>query len=65
MNKTKKMLSIVIFIISIFVYSLIVMALISEIKFYNWMIELVVYMFLGIIWIYPSMIILKPFKSQQ
>lgn len=65
MNKTKKMLSIVFFIISIFVYSLIVMALISEIKFYNWMIELAVYMFLGIIWIYPSMIILKPFKSQK
>ena len=65
MNKTKKMLSIVIFIISIFFYSLIIMALISEIKFYNWIVELIVYMFLGIIWIYPSMIILKPFKSRK
>ena len=65
MNKTKKMFSIVIFILSIFIYSLIVMALISEIKFNNWIIELIVYMFLGIIWIYPSMIILKPFKSQK
>ena len=65
MNKTKKMLSIVIFIISIFFYSLIIMALISEIKFYNWIVELIVYMFLGIIWIYPSMIILKPFKSKK
>lgn len=64
MNKIKKMLSIVIFIISIFLYSLLVMAILSEIKFNNWVIELIVYMFLGIIWIYPSIYILKPFKSK-
>ena len=64
MNKIKKMFSIVIFIISIFLYSLIVMAILSEIKFNNWVIELIVYMFLGIIWIFPSIYILKPFKSK-
>ena len=63
MNKLKKILSILIFIVSITLYSLIVMAIISNFKFNHWIIELSIYMFLGIIWIFPSMYILKPFKK--
>ena len=63
MNKLKKMTSIVLFIFAISVYSLLVMAIISNFKFNNWFLELCVYMFLGIIWIFPSIYILKPFKK--
>ena len=63
MNKLKKIMSIVLFIFAISLYSLLVMALLSFFKLDHWLIELIVYMFFGIIWIFPSMYILKPFKK--
>ena len=63
MNKLKKIMSIVLFIFAISLYSLLVMALLSHFKLNHWLVELTVYMFFGIIWIFPSMYILKPFKK--
>ena len=65
MNKLKKIMSIVLFIFAISLYSLLVMALLSFFKLDHWLIELIVYMFFGIIWIFPSMYILRPFKKSQ
>ena len=64
MLKTKKLLSIVIFIIMMFIYCLLVMAFLIKINFNNWLIEFIVYFLLGIIWVFPSMYILKPFKKR-
>mgnify|MGYP001332864006 FL=1 len=63
MNKLKKIMSIVLFIFAISLYSLLVMTLLSFFNLNHWLIELAVYMFFGIIWIFPSMYILKPFKK--
>ncbi len=65
MSKTKKMLSIVIFIILMFLYSLLVMVFLSKINFNNWLIEFIIYFILGIIWVFPAMYILKPFKRKR
>ncbi len=64
MLKTKKLLSIVIFIIMMFLYCILVMAFLVKINFNNWLIEFIVYFLLGIIWVFPSMYILKPFKKR-
>ena len=64
MLKFKKITSVIIFIISIFLYSLLVMVFLSKINFNNWIIELIVYFSLGVLWIFPSMYILKPFKKK-
>ena len=64
MLKTKKLISIVIFILMMFLYCLLVMAFLIKINFNNWLIEFVVYFALGIIWVFPSMYILKPFKKR-
>jgi len=64
MLKTKKLLSIVIFIIMMFLYCILVMAFLIKINFNNWLIEFIVYFLLGIIWVFPSMYILKPFKKR-
>tara|TARA_A100001035_G_scaffold275861_1_gene269893 strand:+ start:2069 stop:2272 length:204 start_codon:yes stop_codon:yes gene_type:complete len=65
MLKTKKLLSIIIFIIMMFLYCLLVMAFLIKINFNNWLIELIVYFILGILWIFPAMYILKPFKKNE
>ena len=64
MPKIKKLLSIVLFIIMMFTYCLLVMAFLVKINFNNWLLELIVYFILGIIWVFPSMYILKPFKKR-
>ena len=64
MLKFKKISSVIIFIISIFLYSLLVMVFLSKINFNNWIIELIAYFSLGVLWIFPSMYILKPFKKK-
>ena len=64
MLKTKKLLSIVLFILMMFLYCLLVMAILVKINFNNWVIELIVYFTLGIIWVFPSMYILRPFKKK-
>ena len=64
MLKTKKLLSIIIFILMMFLYCLLVMAILVKINFNNWVIELIVYFTLGIIWVFPSMYILRPFKKK-
>tara|TARA_Y100000816_G_C25938351_1_gene489392 strand:- start:565 stop:768 length:204 start_codon:yes stop_codon:yes gene_type:complete len=65
MLKTKKLLSIIIFIIMMFLYCLLVMAFLIKINFNNWLIELIVYFILGILWIFPAMYILNPFKKNE
>ena len=65
MVKFKKMVSIIIFIISIFIYCLLVMVFLSKINFNNWFLELIAYFLLGILWIMPSIYILKPFKNKN
>ena len=64
MSKTKKIISILIFIIGMFIYCLLVMAFLSKINFNNWLIEFIVYFILGIIWVFPAMYILTPFKKK-
>ncbi len=65
MIKFKKILSIFIFIITIFVYSLLVMVFLSKINFNNWFVEFIAYFIIGILWIIPSIFILKPFKKKS
>ena len=64
MLKTKKLISIIVFIIMMFLYCVLVMAFLVKINFNNWLLEFIVYFILGIIWVFPSMYILKPFKKR-
>ena len=64
MTKLKKAMSVVIFIIAITIYCLLVMVILTKINFNNWLIEFIVYFLLGILWVFPSMYILKPFKKK-
>ena len=64
MLKTKKLLSIVLFILMMFLYCLVVMAFLVKINFNNWLLEFIIYFVLGIIWVFPSMYILRPFKKR-
>ena len=64
MQKTKKLLSIIIFILMMFLYCIVVMAFLIKINFNHWLIEFIVYFILGIIWVFPSMYILIPFKKK-
>jgi hypothetical protein len=61
MQKTKKLLSIIIFILMMFLYCIVVMAFLVKINFNSQFLEFIVYFILGIIWVFPSMIILRPF----
>ncbi len=63
MVKFKRMASVLIFVISIFIYSLLVMVFLSKINFNNWFFEFITYFLTGILWIIPSIYILKPFKN--
>ena len=69
MIKFKKILSIIIFIFSTFIYILLTMAFLQKFNntwiLNNWILELIVYFILGNLWIFPSMYILKPFKKSQ
>ena len=64
MLKLKKAMSVVVFIIAITLYCLLVMVILAKINFNNWLIEFIVYFLLGIVWVFPSMYILKPFKKK-
>ncbi len=64
MSKTKKLMSIILFIVLMFLYCLLIMVFLVKINFNNWLTELLVYFILGIIWVFPSMYILKPFKKR-
>ena len=64
MLKTKKLMSIVFFILMMFLYCLLVMVFLIKINFNNWLIELITYFLLGIIWVFPAMYILRPFKRK-
>ena len=64
MNKLKKAISVVMFIIAITIYCLLVMVILAKINFNHWLIEFIVYFLLGILWVFPSMYILKPFKKK-
>ena len=64
MQKTKKLLSIIIFILMMFLYCIVVMAFLIKINFNHWLIEFIVYFILGIFWVFPSMYILRPFKKK-
>ena len=64
MLKTKKLLSIILFIVMMFLYCLLVMVFLIKINFNNWLIELITYFLLGIIWVFPAMYILRPFKRK-
>ena len=64
MLKTKKLISIVLFILLMFLYCLLVMAFLVKINFNNWLVEFIIYFLLGIIWVFPSIYILKPFKKK-
>ena len=64
MTKLKKAMSVVLFIIAITIYSLLVMVILAKINFNHWLIEFMVYFLLGIIWVFPSMYILRPFKKK-
>ncbi len=64
MLKTKKLLSIIFFILMMFLYCLLVMVFLIKINFNNWIVEFIVYFILGIIWVFPSMYILRPFKKR-
>ena len=65
MLKTKKLISIVLFILLMFLYCLLVMAFLVKINFNNWLVEFIIYFLLGIIWVFPSIYILKPFKKNE
>ncbi len=47
-----------------FLYCLLVMVFLTKINFNHWLLEFIVYFILGIIWVFPSMYILKPFKKK-
>ena len=64
MLKAKKLLSIIFFILMMSVYCLLVMAFLVKINFNNWLVEFIVYFILGIICVFPSMYILRPFKKR-
>ncbi len=64
MLKTKKLISIILFIILMFLYCLLVMAFLIKINFNNWFIELIIYFILGILWVFPAIYILSPFKRK-
>ena len=64
MIKLKKAMSVVVFIIAITIYCLLVMVILAKINFNHWLIEFIVYFLLGILWVFPSMYILKPFKKK-
>ena len=64
MTKLKKAMSVVVFIIAITIYCLLVMVILAKINFNHWLIEFIVYFILGILWVFPSMYILKPFKKK-
>ena len=64
MLKTKKLISIIVLIIMMFLYCVLVMAFLVKINFNNWLLEFIVYFILGIIWVFPSMYILRPFKKR-
>ena len=49
MQKTKKLLSIIIFILMMFLYCIVVMAFLIKINFNHWLLEFIVYFILGII----------------
>ncbi len=65
MLKLKKAISVVIFIIAITIYCLLVMVILAKININHWLIEFIVYFLLGILWVFPSMYILKPFKKNE
>jgi len=65
MIKLKKAMSVVIFIIAITIYCLLVMVILAKINFNHWLIEFIVYFLLGVLWVFPSMYILKPFKKDE
>ena len=65
MVKLKKILSIFTFLIVMFIYCLLVMVFLSKINFNHWLLELLAYSVLGIIWVFPSMYILRPFKRNK
>ena len=46
-----------------FLYCLLAMAILVKINFNNWFIEFTVYFMLGVLWVFPSMYILRPFKK--
>ena len=50
--------------VSKIVVPLLVMVFLAKINFNHWLLELLVYFVLGIIWVFPSMYILKPFKKK-
>ena len=64
MNMAKKMISIITFIVLMFVYCLLVMVFLAKINFNNWILEFISYFILGIIWVFPAIYILKPFKKK-
>ena len=64
MLKLKKAFSVLAFIIAMFSYSLLVMVILAKINFNHWIIELIVYLVLGVAWIFPAMFILRPFKRR-
>ena len=64
MLKLKKAFSVLAFIIAMFLYSLLVMVFLAKINFNHWTIELIVYLVLGVAWIFPAMFILRPFKKR-
>ena len=63
--KLKKILSIFTFLIAMFIYCLLVMVFLSKINFNHWLLELLAYSILGIIWVFPSIYILRPFKRNK
>jgi len=65
MVKLKKILSIITFLIVMFIYCLLIMVFLSKINFNHWLVELLAYSVLGIIWVFPSMYILRPFKRNN
>ena len=64
MTKFKKAMSVIVFIIAITIYCLLVMVILAKINFNHWLTEFIVYFLLGILWVFPSMYILKPFKKK-
>ena len=65
MIKLKKILSVFIFIFVMLIYCLLVMVFLSKINFNHWLLEFLTYSVLGIIWVFPSMYILRPFKRNK
>jgi len=65
MIKLKKILSIFIFLFAMIIYCLLIMVILSKINFNHWLLELLAYSILGIIWVFPSMYILRPFKRNK